>query len=550
MRKLSYFLLGASCALALLADPASANIRKKAGAKSRSYIWTSSSNPASTYWYVSLDGFETTAQASTTYQAIGVLFDKTTKAGGALRSGYPTAVYFQNGVGATYPYAAGFSIAYTNSTVASGMSATSKLGTGALGYRSTVSGTMTAGRPIVLRFYLSFTAAVTKAEVAAMMAKWAVAIDECSALGVLKNTQFARFLSHPEGDYVTGSKTLPKGFDIVEGSTSHHPSWGLYKSTTTAYVPGRVYYSYAAGSFPWNPATAKTISELRCRQDSATTSTYLAHKAECSLYMSVDGFDPQTPRFSWLPDTCHGKLKTNVFPRATLNVTVPASPKNPPQPATFDRVYKFPRPFVVPANSKNVIIEQRTYKVSVTQTTSTRWRVDANSQGSSLDRGSLTRFGTQCPTSPTMNVSNFISWAGGEFSNYVDTGTAGAPVIGWLGTKLATPVKVTAACSIYVQGIVYLGGVADAKGRASLFWGVVPPLPSGTKIAYQFAVVKLGYPWLGYLGLSGAGEYSFGKGYTNAALTAASIYGYNFADPDKVAGASYLSTAAVIWEIR
>ena len=99
MRKHTLALIGTGLALAFVAGPATANIKKKAAAPNRSFIRQSSSVVPAQYWYIWVDGFETRAQTATTYQAIGVNWNKSVGAGQFVNTTSPGSCYGSLGMG-------------------------------------------------------------------------------------------------------------------------------------------------------------------------------------------------------------------------------------------------------------------------------------------------------------------------------------------------------------------------------------------------------------------------------------------------------------------
>lgn len=355
----------------------------------------------------------------------------------------------------------------------------------------------------------------------------------------------------------TRSKTLPRGFDTLEGNSQHWPGWDILQSSSGRapfYLPARSDYSYDASVFPWDATKARTIVELRVRQDTSVLSgrfqAFTAHKKEVALWMSVDGFKPKQPRFFWGADSTHGRNKVNVVKKRQIDF---AASSRATQPTRFDTVFKFDSPYAVPAGAKRLTIQYNAY---TTDKFSPRmaWRPDAQAVTSPFSSGSLTALGTGCPTD--WNVSNYVSWSCGEFTTVIDTGMQGVPVIGWVGLQLPKPIPLAPGCHLYVSPIEFAVRITEStgtRGRALFWWGLLPVLPVGVAFSYQFAVVRDGHPVVGTLGLTRGATYTFGQGWTGP-VRFSSVYGYGAnldrGDPDKAQVATFPATIAVIWEVQ
>ncbi len=545
MKSLSIACVALALSASVLSESVFANIRKKTGAPNRGYIRTV--YPDGRSWDVWIDGFETNAQAAATYQAIGIKIDRSTKAGGLVAANWPSSFSFVRAIGSNLRLLR-LRDAKTRTTTTLAMAQSTKLGPGAMGVMAYSGGGQTAGTKVALKFHLRFTSVVTSAEVCAMLAKLEIGIDECTPTGALKGTQWNKLVGYPCHTFKAGSNTLPAGFEDIEGSDFGYAGWNPYIWTPTYdYIPGRIYYSYASAAFPWNPSTSKKINELRVRQDGWTTQ-YIKQSLHCAMWMSIDGFDPKNPRHSWTPDVCHGRNKQQVLPKAWINCAT--SPKAPPIPTAFDTALKFSKPYIVSAGAKNLILEFRGYATSVTQSKQTRWAPDANHYYSTLDRGSLTTRGTQCPATPAWTINNNISSGGTEFTNVIDTKQANLPVVAILGPALPTGIPIGSGCTLYVNPLLFLTGATNSTGKAEFFWGLVPDLPPGSKISYQFVVLKAGFPWQNTVGLSQAGEYRFGTGHSNNDVLYSSVYLFGGANIDTASSATYHYPRAVIFEVR
>ena len=344
------------------------------------------------------------------------------------------------------------------------------------------------------------------------------------------------------------SSTLPKGKDSTEGTGSGWATW--------RYAPARAVYSYNATAFPWG-ASPKVIRAVSARRDGLITTTFVKNTKKIRLFVSYDGNDP------WALDVRfegnHGKMRTMVLGTAAAPASVlyPADPKPPVgKTAPFTVSFPFSRPFLLPAKTRNLIFDFRAYGTVATRD---YWYVDSEfKSGGALTRGSLVRAGAQCPTTPLMTISNYVAWPNATFINYVVTRVAKAPVVAWIGAPLATPIPLGKGCTLYVRPLVLLTGTADNStlGRATFSWGKIPNQASfiGKKIAYQFAVVKAGYPFLGAVGVTQWGDYTIGSGYANK-VDQGTVYKYALSssslfDPDRVANADYLSTRAPVLLVR
>ncbi len=344
------------------------------------------------------------------------------------------------------------------------------------------------------------------------------------------------------------STTLPSGMDRIEGNDLDWATW--------RFTPARAVYSYKAAVFPWGNAS-RTLTGVKARRDGLLVTPFVQNSKSIRLYVSYDGNDPE--RMDIFFDGNHGTGKSLVLGSAAAPATVnyPADPQPPSgSTAPFSVSFPFSQPFVLPANAKNLVFDFRAY---ATARADGFWYVDAvYTPAGTLDIGSLSTQGTQCPGTPDMPISNFAAWPGSHFVNYVDTAVPGAPVVAWVGNPRSTPFGLGSTCFLYLNptGIRLGRADNDSRGRAKFVWNRIPNQTSfiGTSISYQFAVGKRGYPVFGALGLTRWGKYTVGAGWPSAS-NQGSVYTYSLNathlfDPDRLVEADWVLTRAPVLEVR
>ncbi len=346
--------------------------------------------------------------------------------------------------------------------------------------------------------------------------------------------------------------TLPKGLAKTEGNGSDWAGW--------RFTPARQVFSYDASVFPWG-ASKTTIQAVEVRRDGPRFGAFVKHAKTVRLYVSYGGNDPAAMDIVFAGN--HGQSAALVLGTATAPATLqfPAAAQPPAGAAApFSVVLPFARPFVVPAGARNLVFD---YRVYASTPVTYYWYADsAFTNAGTLSRGSLAVGGQACPATPTMRISNFACWPNCTFLDFIETGRAGDPVIAWIGSPLPKGLPLGKNCFIYVNPFAFQTGVssADGRGTALFVWGKVPNQPSfvGSKFAYQFAVVRRGFPFLGAIGLSRFGLYTIGAGWTKSAnkvvqgevYTYASTGGRGSFDPDKLVFADWIAAKAPVLRVR
>ncbi|MHC4093652.1 MAG: hypothetical protein ACYSVY_25845 [Planctomycetota bacterium] len=334
----------------------------------------------------------------------------------------------------------------------------------------------------------------------------------------------------------TASMTLPKGWDTKEGiqlGSTTAPSqffvgFDLGPTSTATYNPAKAMFLYEANDFPWDKTKAKVITKLSFRRD-GEAATYTAHKREWVVIMSTSSIVPARANFN-LYNGNHGTNRTVVFgsigtPRA-VTFTATAAPK-PPATAPFDVNVKLDKAFLVPANSKTLVIEIRSYKV--TGATSGRWRADAVTYSPSYVGSTFGLINTGNCVTPAIfwhsrgnNIgSNFLhvfvtcnrlvscnrSWSGGQ------------PFIAWVGPRnpKANLFKFPGTnCNVHVFPVLYAvyGTTGKSGGYAMMMdYGTIPnnTVFKNVTVNGQGIIADSRYP--GGAGLTRAFTYTIGTAF-------------------------------------
>lgn len=351
------------------------------------------------------------------------------------------------------------------------------------------------------------------------------------------------------------SRTLPSGLDTLEGNFWQAPGWSIQQGTGAmgAYLPARVDYCYQSNVFPWNPNSSKVITELRARLDSAFTGAVTAHRKEVAMWASVNGFDPDRPPMNFQHNATHGSNLRRIVNRQWINFL--ASQRS--SPAPFDVVFKLSTPFVVPASSRNLVLQLNVYRAD-RSTAGLGWRVDSQEVQRSFDFGRSSKFGQSCPSS--LDPFSFPTWGRGDLSTFVDTQLQARPVLAWIGARRGTPFQFPGTqCFLYVDPIVAQAGLTDrtgTRGRALFWWGRMPNIPGGTIFAHQYAVIQSGFPLFGSVGLSQGVETRVGTAWGGGPVPYSSIASFGSmmdpapANPDTTRIGNWLNTRVVVWQVR
>jgi len=345
--------------------------------------------------------------------------------------------------------------------------------------------------------------------------------------------------------HAQASLTLPSGFDTVEGNN------GFWAGFDPSAVPARAGFYFDQAVFPWG-TKAHTIHQLAIRVD-GTSLAYTKHQKRLRVFLSTNaGGTARRPRLVF--DTAHGRDRTLVVGSPSAPATIQFDVPTKRGPAPFSVVLKLNQAFVVPANARNLFLEIRTYDASPATAS---WLADAQFTMSGLSGGSITNFGHPCPIDYPIDA--LAAWPGGDLVTSCRPKSPGVPVIAWLGEKLPAPATLPGtqgACDLYVFPRVVVGRVSgtDSTNQYETWfeWG---PLPNderlvGARVGIQAAVVKAPNPFLGAVGISRGYEVVLGGGY-DSKVQASMIYAAGVTvNPDTTSRAEFLSSRALILEVR
>ena len=368
------------------------------------------------------------------------------------------------------------------------------------------------------------------------------------------------------------SSTLPKGFDTKPGNNYFWGGFSIASTPTTAYkyYVARSVFLYDSATFPWDATKAKIIDKISFRRSATQpNANATAHKAGWVVIISTSTQPANTPNTKF--DANHGSNKTVVFGSPTkpklvsfLATPKPATGKAAPFDVTLDI-----NNFVVPPNSKTLVIEIRSYSSDVKSGT---WYADCDLQpGTGYNGGTNTTFyGTHC-ISPGAFYTNRANYLNNNFGHVWRTGRkAGLPVIGIAGTKLASGVKVpnTASCEWHINPLIYALAVTSngpsntanpGQGGVYLDWGRVPNDPKlvGIKLAHQALIIDPTANTLG-IGITRGRETSIGSGYDLKVTKVSAVYSYGaqnilsnrIMDPNKETYSKYFYRRVPILKIQ
>ncbi len=370
---------------------------------------------------------------------------------------------------------------------------------------------------------------------------------------------------------ISQSNTLPKGYDTTPGTANFWAGFDIASSTTTTfkYYVARSLFMYDASTFPWDPKKPKVIDKISFRRSEAypTTGASTAHKSKWVVILSTSNQPVHRPNTKF--DANHGSNKKTVFGAkgaqtvAFLATAQPAKGKT----AAFDVTVDITN-FLVPANSKTLVVEIRSYSSDVKVG---KWRVDCViNSGTGYNGGTYSRFyNTHC-IDPKAFYSSRANYLDGNLGHIWRTGRKqGLPVIGIAGTRLKAGIKVPGTtCEWHISPVFYAVGVTSngpkhatnpGQGGVYLDWGHIPPFASlvGVKVAHQTVIIDPAANKLG-LGITRAGESSIGTGYDGKLVKVSAVYSYGAAnslantnlDPDKETYSRYFYRRVPIMLIK
>ncbi len=344
------------------------------------------------------------------------------------------------------------------------------------------------------------------------------------------------------------SSTLPKGFDSTPGTSFF---WGGFSVAPSATSPVKYYmareaFLYDASTFPWDPTKPKVIDKISFRRSGASPSTNAtAHNAKWVVIMSTSSQPVNQPNTK-IGDN-HGSNKKVVWgsltaPKAVafLATPKPGTGKTAPFDVTLDIAN-----FVVPPNTKTLVIEIRSYSSDVK---SGIWYVDSVlHSGTGFNGGRYSLFYSTHCINPRSFFTSRANYLNGHLGHIWRTGRkAGLPVIGFAGSRLAKGVKVpnTAGCEWHINPLIATVTLTangpshptnPGQGGAYLDWGHIPNLTSlvGVKIAHQAIIIDPSANALG-IGITRAGESSIGTGYDPKLVKVSGPYSYGSSNTQSV----------------
>jgi hypothetical protein len=337
------------------------------------------------------------------------------------------------------------------------------------------------------------------------------------------------------------STTLPAGLDSLKG--------GGERNRFDATKRFRLLVWFDQSTFPWGSAE-HTITGFRLRRQSGVVSRLLDHTKTSYVRISVNGQKPDDTvgGAGLVFDSLHNKdnaVRSPADPNASVAFRFPTSERIPAafQPDTgpahvFEADFRLERPFVVPADATNLILEIGVFANQVPE--GEEYPLDQEQaqdfNGNALpDRGGMRRIGEHCPPSPrpcvrfrgTIEVPCFMAEAGGtglvpgaraRFA--LLSGVTERNACWWLGPILDTPVRVPdSSCSVYVLPDCFLFAQTDDEpevGRLEVAFDV-PKSTSliGQCVGLQFAVHAGNGEWPHGLGVSAGYELTIGTGNPN-----------------------------------
>jgi hypothetical protein len=340
----------------------------------------------------------------------------------------------------------------------------------------------------------------------------------------------------------TTSSTLPKGWDTTEGkdaygatpaNSSFWANFDLGTTSTATYNPAKTLAMYDSSLFSWNNATGTVITKISFRRDGVTSNAATGHKKQWVVIMSTSSAIPASANFNDFDDN-HGSNRTVVFGTAAApkDVTFPATNKPTSGTAAFNVVVTLDKPFVVPAKTKTLCIEIRSYKV--TGATKGWWRADSvRWDGAGYNGGSFTRINTDHCVSPGIFYTSRAVTIGSNFGHIwrPSQSPGGKTVFTVIGLKATTPYLFPGStlCKVHINPIVLVrSDTSETSGSYSVYvdWGKIPYNTSfvGATLDHQSLFVDSAYK--ASAGLTRAGTSKIGIGYDKTKVPATTVYSY------------------------
>ncbi|HMQ21821.1 MAG TPA: hypothetical protein PKE00_04980, partial [Planctomycetota bacterium] len=321
--------------------------------------------------------------------------------------------------------------------------------------------------------------------------------------------------------------------------------------------------------------STKVISQLAVRRDglfSANTTT--AHAKQIRIRMSTTTQPVHAPNMTTF-DHNHGSNVTDVLGSQGNPATVVFPPT--PAPATgltapFNVIFKLDRPFFVRNNTEALAIELRTYSATVA---AGEFNVDSvRFPGTNYNGGVFTLiYPTHC-ISPTTLYTARDRYIGGALTHIWRTRAgAGKLMVGWLGTKFPTGIKIPGTgdttlnipqCELWVNTDIFVTATLTAPGPESVAyfnWGPIPNDQAliGAMISHQACRIDPTANAAG-LGFTRAADFTIGTGYDPLLVEASSVYSYGDVNtvsqsginmhPDTEVHPRYFYRRAVIFEVQ
>ncbi len=368
------------------------------------------------------------------------------------------------------------------------------------------------------------------------------------------------------------SSTLPKGFDTKPGPSYFWGGFSIAGNSTTnfKYYVARTLFLYDASTFPWDATKKKVIDKISFRRSATQPNgNATAHKSKWVIILSTSTQPANQPNTKF--DDNHGSNRTVVYgsPTNPKPVTFLATPKPAAgNAAPFDVTIDINN-FVVPANSKTLVVEIRSYDSDVKVGL---WNVDCDlHSGAGYNGGTNTVFYSTHCISPRAYYSSKSKYLNGNFGHVWRTGRkAGIPVIGIAGTRFTKGVKVpnTASCEWYINPMLYAFAITSngpsnkvnpGQGGVYLDWGHIPNDPKlvGIKLSHQALIIDPTANALG-IGITRGIESSIGTGYDAKLVKVSGVYCYGAAnnfnnhkiDPNKEVYSRYFYRRAPIIKIQ
>jgi hypothetical protein len=335
--------------------------------------------------------------------------------------------------------------------------------------------------------------------------------------------------------------TLPKGWDTTEGVDTYTPFANSYfwagfdlGTTNAQYNPARTLFMYDSTTFPWSPANMHVITKLSFRRDGpAQAADSTAHTRKWVVIVSTNTHHPAQANFNHF-ESNHGTNRTEVFGKVGTPKDVVFS-KTPqptaPKTAPFDVSITLDKAFIVPANTKTLCIEIRSY--AVTGATAGWWRVDSvRYPSTNYNGGSYTMINTNHCVSPPIYWTSRAMTIGSNFGHIWRPAQSpgGKQVLTWLGLRLTTPFKFPGTqCDVHVFPIILIrSDISETSGAYGVYvdWGKIPLDTAlvGAQVDHQSMFVDSAYP--AGVGLTRAGTSQVGTGYDPAVCPVSSCYSF------------------------